>query len=67
VRVVERTRDSELEDAVPEELEPLVRERPVGRPRRVREDAGRAFLGQRVDEPPEGTEIPLVSAATGAR
>jgi hypothetical protein len=33
--VVHRARDRELEDAVPEELEPLVRSGPVARPGRV--------------------------------
>ena len=51
--VVELPRDRELEDAVAEELEALVRGRPVGRPRRVREDVVEALLGQRLDQAPE--------------
>jgi hypothetical protein len=37
IPVEEGSRDGELEDAVAEELEPLVRSRPIGRPRRMGE------------------------------
>ena len=47
---VELVRDRELEHAVAEELEPLVRLRPVGRPRRVRERDRRPLGRQRVDQ-----------------
>jgi hypothetical protein len=36
--VVERAGDGELEDAIAEELEPLVRRAAIRSPRRVRED-----------------------------
>jgi hypothetical protein len=63
--VVERVRYSELEDAVAEELEPLVRGAALARPRRVREDGLRQLRRERVDQPCED-EAPL-SAATGAK
>ena len=47
---VERMRDRELEDAVTEELEPLVRGTTVARPRRVSEDVLRQLRGERVDQ-----------------
>ena len=50
VVVVERARDRELEHAVAEELEPLVRGRTIGRPGRVREDVLEPLLGQPVDQ-----------------
>ena len=63
VALVELPRDRELEDAVAEELEPLVRRRAVGRPRRVREDVlqplGRELVDQR--------RARGLSALTGAR
>jgi hypothetical protein len=43
-------RHRELEDAVAEELEPLVRSAAVARPRRVREDRLRQFRRERVDQ-----------------
>jgi hypothetical protein len=46
----ERVRDGELEDAVTEELEPLVRGATVARPRRVREDGLRQLRRERVDQ-----------------
>jgi hypothetical protein len=42
--------DREPEDAVAEELEPLVGIRPVGRPRRVREGVRETLRGQGVDQ-----------------
>jgi hypothetical protein len=50
---VQRVRDRELEDAVAEELEPLVRSTPVAGPRRVREDGLRQLRRERVDQPRE--------------
>jgi hypothetical protein len=47
---VERVRDRELEDAVAEELEALVRGATVARPRRVREDGLRQLRRERVDQ-----------------
>jgi hypothetical protein len=47
---VEGMRDRELEDAVAEELEPLVRVATVARPRRVREDVLRQLGRERVDQ-----------------
>ena len=47
---VELVRDRELEHAVAEELEALVRLRPLGRPRRVRERDRRPFGRKRVDQ-----------------
>ena len=55
VAVVERARDRELEHAVAEELEPLVRGRPVGSPGRVGEDGLGALRRQ------------LARSAAGAR
>jgi hypothetical protein len=43
-------RDRELEDAVAQELEPLVRVATVARPRRVGEDALRQLRRERVDQ-----------------
>ena len=42
--------DGEAEDAVAEELEPLVRGATVARPRRVREDGLRQLRRERVDQ-----------------
>ena len=53
VALVERARGRELEDAVAEELEALVRGRPVGRPRRVREDVVAPLRRQLLDQPAE--------------
>jgi len=43
-------RDGELEDAVAEELEPLVRRAALARPGRVREDRLRQLRRERVDQ-----------------
>jgi hypothetical protein len=51
--VEDRPRDRQLEDAVAEELEPLVRRRAVVRPRGVGEDLLQARLGQLGDETAE--------------
>jgi hypothetical protein len=64
--LVEGARDRELEDAVPEELEPLVRERPVRRPRRMGEDTVGTPTRQFVDQACEGPRVGLESAAIGA-
>ena len=47
---VERVRDGELEDAVAEELEPLVRRAALAGPRRVCEDRLRQLRLERVDQ-----------------
>ena len=47
---VQRMRNRELEDAVAEELEPLVRGATVVRPRRVGEDVPRQLRRERVDQ-----------------
>ena len=46
-------RDRELEDAIPQKLEPLVRLGAVLRPGRVREDLLAPFLRQLGDQTPE--------------
>jgi hypothetical protein len=51
--VVDRTGDRELEDAVAEELETLVRVGPVVRPGRVFEDLFEAFGRELGDQPSE--------------
>jgi hypothetical protein len=48
--VVQRVRDRELEDAVAEELEPLVRGGALARPRGVGEDGLRQLRRERVDQ-----------------
>src|SRR5689334_13812203 len=48
--LVQSVRDGELEDAVAEELEPLVRLATVVRPRRMGEDALRQLRRERVDQ-----------------
>jgi hypothetical protein len=48
--LVERVRDGKLEDAVAEELEPLVRGAAVAGPRRVREDGLRQLRRELVDQ-----------------
>jgi hypothetical protein len=48
--LVEGAGDGELEDAVAEELQPLVRRGAVGRPRGVREDGLEARRRERVDQ-----------------
>jgi hypothetical protein len=47
---IERIRNRELEDAVAEELEPLIRGAPLARPGRVREDGLRQLRRKRVDQ-----------------
>jgi hypothetical protein len=47
---VERVRDGEFEDAVPEELQPLVRGSSVARPGGVREDGLRQLRRELVDQ-----------------
>ena len=47
---VQRLRNRQLEDAVTEELEPLVRGATFARPRRVREDGLRQLRRERVDQ-----------------
>jgi hypothetical protein len=47
---IERVRDRELEDAVAQELEPLVRGATFARPGRVREDGFRQLRRKRVDQ-----------------
>jgi hypothetical protein len=51
--LVERMRDRELENAVAEELEPLVRGAALPRPRGVGEDGLRQLRRERVDQPCE--------------
>jgi len=51
--IVESPCDRELEDAVAEELEPLVRRRAVRGPRRVGEDGFEPLFGQLVDQTAE--------------
>jgi hypothetical protein len=48
--VVQRMCDRELEDAVAEELEALVRRAALARPRGVREDGLRQLRRERVDQ-----------------
>jgi len=64
--LVERTGDRELQNAVPEKLQPLVGGRPVGSPRRVRERVVRPLGGQLVDQPLKTAELGVLSLATGA-
>jgi hypothetical protein len=47
---VEGVRDGQLEDAVAEELEPLVRRAALARPRRMGEDRLRQLRRERVDQ-----------------
>jgi len=47
---VERVRDGELEDAVPEELEPLIGGATLARPGRVGEDGLCQLRRERVDQ-----------------
>ena len=67
MRVVEGARDRELEHAVSEELEALVRKRAIRRPRRVREDSVGATPREIVDQLSERARAPLLPAAIGAR
>ena len=64
--LVEGARDRELEDAVAEELQPLVRRGAVGRPRRVGEDGLEALGGERLDQALE-LRSGVVRAVTDAR
>jgi hypothetical protein len=61
---VELVCDGQLEDAVAEKLQPLVRLDPLGRPRGVRERGRRPLGRQRVDQRRELSTVRL--AATGA-
>ena len=47
---IEGVRNRELENAVAEELEPLIRGAAITRPRRVREDGLRQLGRERVDQ-----------------
>ena len=60
VPLVELARDGELQDAVAEELEPLIGRRAVRRPRCVREDVLQALGRELVDQSVE-------AGVTGAR
>jgi hypothetical protein len=64
IAVVERPGDGELEDAVAEELEPLVRLRSIGSPRRVREGVVEPLAGKLLDQRPQSAGCPRVGAAT---
>src|SRR4029077_12372068 len=55
MRVVQRVRTRQLEHAVAEELEPLVRRAALARPRRVREHGLRQLRRERVDQLDEAT------------
>jgi hypothetical protein len=66
IPLVQRVGDGELEDAVAEELEPLVRDRALGRPRGVRVDLICAVRWQRFDEALESLVCPRLRAI-GAR
>ena len=63
--LVQRTCDRELQNAVPEKLQPLVGGRPVGSPRRVRECVSPARR-QLVDQPRKTAGLGVLSLATGA-
>ena len=65
--VVQRPRDRELEHGVAEELEPLVRGRPIGRPRGMGEDVVAPLGGKGVDQARERAPLPRAVAVTGAR
>ena len=62
-----RPRDRELEHAVAEELEPLVRLPAVFRPRRVGEDLLEASGGKLVDQAAELVRPNFASLSPGAR
>jgi hypothetical protein len=66
VPVVQRAGDRELEDAVPEELEPFVRRRAVGRPRAVGEDVLQPPVRQLRDELGQLLRPAARTLATGA-
>ena len=56
--IVELLGDREPEDAVPEELQPLVGVSPAGRPRGVREGVAKALGRKRLDQGEEGAPRP---------
>jgi len=62
-----RPRDRELEHAVTEELEPLVRLRAILRPRRVRENLPEQSGRKLVDQAAELVRPGLLGASLGAR
>ena len=62
-----RPRDRELEHAVAEELEPLVRLRAILRPRRVRENLPEQSGRKLVDQAAEFVRPGLLGASLGAR
>jgi triphosphoribosyl-dephospho-CoA synthetase len=64
--LVQRPGDGELEDAVAEELEPLVGIAAVGRPRRVRERVVETLRRELLDEGSEPGAVARRFAATGA-
>jgi hypothetical protein len=64
--VVDRTRDRELEDAVPEELEALVRGRTLVRPGRMGEDLIQA-IGRKLRDQPAELGSPVGDAAVRPR
>jgi hypothetical protein len=64
IALVEGAGDGELEDAVAEELEPLVRLRSIGSPRRVREGVVEPLAGKLLDQRPQSAGCPRVGAAT---
>jgi hypothetical protein len=64
--LVERACNRELEDAVAEELQPLVRRGAVVRPRRVGEDRLQALRRERVDQALE-LRSSVVGVVTDAR
>lgn len=65
--VEDRTGDRELENAVAEELQPLVRRRAVFRPRGVREDLLEPVVRELGDEAAELARPALRVATPGAR
>jgi hypothetical protein len=67
VPLVERSRNRQLEDAVTEKLQPLVRRCAVGRPRRVRERVVGSLRRQLVDQPQKAARVALRRLTTGAR
>ena len=66
VAVVQVPGDRELEDAVAEELQALVRGRPVRRPRGVREDLLLPFRRERADQLGQAPDVACLGVATGA-
>jgi hypothetical protein len=58
--------DGELEDAVAEELEPLVGRRPIRRPRGVREDLVLPLRRKRADQFGQAPDVACLGVATGA-